>query len=72
MIVKMEVEKIFKNYDFGFDLDLVSAGEWKQESNHYYRKVYLENTQKSSLPIPATFHVYIEGDGKVRQVVVQM
>jgi hypothetical protein len=70
--VKIQVEKIFKDYDFGFDLDLVSAEEWLQDANHYYRQVYLEDKTKIVPPIPATFHVYIEGNGKVQQVVVQM
>jgi hypothetical protein len=70
--MKMELDKIFKNYDFGFDLELVSAENWLCDNNHYYRQVYLEDKTKHSTPILATFHIYFENEEKIRQVVVQM
>lgn len=72
MSTRIEVDKIFKSHDFGFDLELVSAESWSYDNNHYHRQVYLENIEKNSLPIPATFHIYIEDDGKVRKIVVEM
>jgi len=69
--MKIEVDKIFKSYDFGFDLDLISASNWSYDNGHYHREVYLEDKTKNSIPIPATFHVYIGNDGKIKEIVVK-
>ncbi len=69
----IELDELFESYDFGYDLDLVSAEDWQYETNHYFRDIYLENNMKSvSTPIAAVFHVYLHGDGSVRELVVEM
>lgn len=67
-----ELEKLFKSYDFGYNLDLVSAEDWVCDANHYYRNIYLEDNSKNVAPIAASFHIYMHSDGSIRQLVVEI
>jgi hypothetical protein len=68
----VELDELFDSYDFGYDLDLISADDWEHDSNHHYRSIYLENKMSGiSTPISAIFHVYLHGDGSVREIVVE-
>ena len=41
--------KIFKSFDFGYDVDIICADDWKALSEtEFTKKVYLECIEKSS------------------------
>jgi hypothetical protein len=66
-----KLEEVFKNYDYGFDLNFISAEDWQEENGKYYRKVFLEDNSKYGLPIPATFSVYLDSAGNISRVYVE-
>lgn len=71
--MNIDLEKLFKSYDFGYNLDLILAENWNYSNNHHYRHIYLEDNSKSiSTPISATFNIFLHEDGSIREVVVDM
>ncbi len=66
------IQDIFNNYDYGYNLNFVSAEDWQKEDQRYYRIVYLEQNDKFSTPIQACFNIYMHVDGRIKSVMVDI
>lgn len=66
-----KIEEIFNNYDYGFDLNYISAEKWQKEENHYFRVVYLEEANKFAQPIKMQFNVLLHENGDVKMVFLE-
>ncbi|NCP98051.1 hypothetical protein GW796_08785 [archaeon] len=62
---------LFTHYDFGFNLNLISAEDWVIEHNFWHRKIYLEKILNYSQPIEASFNVYFNNNGTIQQIKVE-
>lgn len=66
-----KIEEIFNSYDYGFDLNYVSAEKWQQEGNHYFRVVYLEEVAKCSQPFKIQFNIIFHDNGDLKMVFLE-
>lgn len=61
--IKDRLEAIYNNFDFGYNVAVITANDWKEETeNLYIKKVFLEQLDSSfSTPHITTLMVRFEG-----------